>query len=159
MNLESQHHDYPFQITLESEYKHNVMGALTGSYPEVEEALKRARVCVVQYTYWPSNPEHRHYAWRRNLSAIQKQVRLQWDPVVLPYDVQPVFLGYVRAELGCMLRGREGLKIAGMPVLGWMGFYEGGMDFFGADDTRIRTEDWEGARDYVLSWCAERWKN
>jgi uncharacterized tellurite resistance protein B-like protein len=105
MDLETLNLDYPLQITLESDCKHNVAGSLINSYPEVAVALQRARVCVVQYTYWPSDPEHRHYPWRRNLSGIQKQVRRQWDPVVLPYDVQPVFLGLCARRVGLHAAG------------------------------------------------------
>jgi len=138
--------------------KHNVVDTLVHTFPEVGVSLQRAQTCIVQYTYWPFNPRYRVASWRTVVSQVRNEVVYQLDLRGLPHNIQPVLLCYLRVEMAYALRGRE-LNVAGIPVLGWMGLYEGGMDFFGADDRRIRTEDWSSARNYAIQWCEQRWKH
>ncbi len=80
---------HPVQITLESSMPHNVVGALTRSFPEVGDALERSRVCIIQTTYWPRNPSHRDAHWRRVVHAVQKQVFCTFDKRTIPHTITP----------------------------------------------------------------------
>lgn len=70
-----------------------------------------------------------------------------------PRGTRPWFLGEASLSLARGMAA-QGVEIGGLPVLGWCGWYEGGVDFFGTDGTHIRSEDWDAARAYVEGWIA-----
>ena len=68
-----------------------------------------------------------------------------------PMGSRPWFLGEASKSLAQAMAG-QGAPIAGLPVVGWCGWYEGGADFFGTDGTHIRSGNWDVARAYVEAW-------
>ena len=151
--------DFPVQLTLSSRMEQSVVSTLLSQNLQLEEELRRARTCIVEYTHWPDgDPDHRDDDWETALAKVAKGVVGQPALEALPHGVQPVLLCYLRAELAKRLAGRP-LQVAGIPILGWMGIYEGGIDFFGADGSTVRSEDWAGAEELLRGWCRQRWMN
>ncbi len=151
--------DFPVQLTLPSAMEQSVVSALLSQNPQLEEELRRARTCIVEYTHWPDgDPDHRDDDWETALEKVAEGVVGQAALETLPQGVQPVLLCYLRVELAKRLAGRP-LQVAGIPILGWMGIYEGGTDFLGADGSIVRSEDWVAAKEVLVRWCRQRWMN
>ena len=149
----------PVQLTLDGAMRHSAVSTLLRARPELEEELRRARSCVVEYTHWPSDdPHYRSDDWETALQKVTVCVEGQTALETIPHSVQPVLLCYLRLELARRLAGRP-LQVAGIPVVGWMGMYEGGIDFIGVDGVIIKSGDWTAAGDYLREWCRQRWMN
>ena len=131
--------------------------ALLNRYPELTTHLRDASVVLVEASLgmfvgqrYRDLEEIRSAIESKMMGADPTNLALAKRPGVCPY-----FIGQVRCNVARVLAGSVS-HVASMPVLGWCGFYEGGIDFFAAEGVHIETEQWERARDHLLLWCRRR---
>ncbi len=134
--------------------------SLLVQYPELLSVLRSAGVFILEA------------CWPLRFDSID-QLRSQPDLVHVQNCLEDIIkgvgqpsqagartwlLGELRINLARELASSV-RELAGYPVIGFCGYYEGGTDFFGTDGTHIKTEDWDGARRYLVRWCASQSSN
>ena len=134
------------------EFSGSIVGRLLEQFPEVSDALRAARLFVVEFQIGEdihlelAEPDRAVEVAR---DAADEAVRGLSD---LPTDVTLLLIGMAYIPTARRLEGVD-LKPSRGVYVGCLGFMEGGIDFLGADGTRVRSDDWAHARAYALELC------
>ncbi len=153
-NLRPHERDVPHRMFSPSaeEFSGSIVARLLEQFPEVRDALHAARLFVVEFQIGEdihlelAEPERAVEVAR---DAADEAVRGLSD---LPTDLTLLLVGMAYIPTARRLEGVE-LKASRGVYVGCLGFMEGGIDFLGADGTRVRSDDWAHARAYVLELC------
>jgi hypothetical protein len=136
--------------------EHTRLQELLQRFPELVELMERQRVYILEAS-WPFGMKWNHHSRTRpDLDSVQRRLEETLIGSAQPSGppgATTYLLGELRINFARALGGGV-QRLAGFPVLGWCGYYEGGVDFVAADGTVVKSGHWHSARNYLVRWCS-----
>ena len=139
------------QVVYTIDSPRGVIKELCSRYPEITDRLRSTNTVLIEVGIRLSPRPMERQDVCMLVKTVEDAIQEALDQVgVLPEDTQILLVGNVSFMAARWLVTQD-IHTARGTVVGFLGYGEGGTDFYGCDGTRISGGEWESARDHLLS--------